>query len=124
MSANPVDSNWRRTTVIALLRFESACIIGLAVYLGVKGITDEVGEPLALIGVILFAFLGAFGLAMAARGFRRLKNYGRAPAILANLIALGVARYQFEAGLWALALALSLLAVTSVYCVLTLKPNL
>ena len=43
--------------------------------------------------------------------------------MLANLIALGVAKYQFEGGLWFVALPLVIVAVITLYCAVTIVPE-
>jgi hypothetical protein len=51
------------------------------------------------------------------------KYYGRAPAVLANLIALGVVSYQIEAHLWFVAIPLAALAGTTLISVLRAIPT-
>jgi hypothetical protein len=45
-------------------------------------------------------------------------NYGKAPAVLANLIALGVVKYQAEAGLYYIAIPIAFLAVATLFTIL------
>ena len=78
---------------------------------------------MALAVEILFALLAGLGLMAAARGFSRARNYGRAPALLANLIALGVSYFQFQAHLWLLAIPLSIASLTIVVLTLSLTPS-
>jgi hypothetical protein len=59
-------------------------------------------------------------LIQCGRGYRADKNYGKAPAVLANLIALGVVKYQAEAGLYYIAIPLAILAVATLYFILTI----
>jgi hypothetical protein len=84
----------------------------------VLGFTHENREILPLLGVLLFAIAGGLGLVQCGRGYAAGKNYGRAPAVLANLIALGVVKYQTEAGLYYAALPIALLAVATLFIVL------
>ena len=84
----------------------------------VLGFTHENREILPLLGVVLFALAGGLGLIQCGRGYTAGKNYGKAPAVLANLIALGVVKYQAEAGLYFLAIPIALLAVTTLFTVL------
>jgi hypothetical protein len=49
--------------------------------------------------------------------------YGRAPAVLANLIAIGVSKYIFEAGFWWAALPLALYAALTIYCAVSIVPE-
>jgi membrane protein YdbS with pleckstrin-like domain len=69
------------------------------------------------------ALAGGFGLLLAANGFKARRMYGRAPAVLANLIAIGVSKYIFEAGLWWAALPLALFAALTVYCAVSIIPE-
>jgi hypothetical protein len=86
----------------------------------VLGITHENREILPLLGVLLFCIIGGLGLIQCGRGYKEGKNYGKAPAVLANLIALGVVKYQIEAGFYYVAIPLALLAVTTLVTVLRL----
>jgi hypothetical protein len=87
------------------------------------GFTHENVEILPLLGVLLFALLGSGGLAAAAIGYRRGKYYGRSPAVLANLIALGVVSYQIEADLWFVAGPLAALAGATLIAALRAIPT-
>jgi DNA-directed RNA polymerase beta subunit len=69
------------------------------------------------------ALSGGIGLLVAAHGFKSLRMYGRAPAVLANLIAIGVAKYMFEAGLWWAAVPLTLYAVITIFCAVSIIPH-
>jgi hypothetical protein len=67
---------------------------------------------LPFLSVTAFAFVGAAALFALARGFKHGKRWANSPAILANLIALGVAKYQLEAGAYWLAVPISAMAIT------------
>jgi hypothetical protein len=112
-----------RALVASLLFIESAVIVGLALWLIVMTFTHENVEVLPLLGVLLFAFLGAGGLAASAIGYRRGNYYGRSPAVLANLIALGVVSYQVEAHLWFVAGPLAALAGATLIAALRAIPT-
>jgi hypothetical protein len=99
-----------RRAAIFLLRTESLFLIAIAGYLVISAITKKVEAPSALAGEILFAITGAVGLYFASRGFAQSKSYGRAPALLANLIALGVAYFMITGSFLALGIPLALLA--------------
>lgn len=110
-----------RVSVNWLLRLESILLTGLALYLITKALTDEVHERNALIVEILFLFVGAVGLFFAGESFRKERSFGRGPAVLANLISLGVAYYMIEGGrtllgsvLGALSLATLILAFSAI----------
>jgi hypothetical protein len=85
--------------------------------------THENVESLPLLGVLLFALLGSAGLAASAVGYRRGKYFGRSPAVLANLIALGVVSYQVEAHLWWVAGPLAALAGATLISALRAIPT-
>lgn len=63
------------------------------------------------LGVIGMALAGSGGLFLLARGVKEGRRWATSPAILANLIALGVAKYQFEAGLYILAVPMVIVAL-------------
>ncbi len=110
----------RRAIAATLLFIEGALVLALGAWLIVLGITHENREILPLLGVLLFAIAGGLGLIQCGRGYKAGKNYGKAPAVLANLIALGVVKYQVEAGLYYLAIPIASLAVATLYFVLTI----
>ncbi|MCX6430116.1 MAG: hypothetical protein NTX12_03965 [Actinobacteria bacterium] len=113
----------RGAIVAALLRFEAATVISLAAYLTLKSLTSHPQAPMALAMEILFALLGGLGLLAAGHGFANGRNYGRAPAVLANLIALGVSIFQFQAHLWFLATPLALIALITTGLALSIIPE-
>ncbi len=102
-----------RLNAIRLLRLESGLLVLLVVYLGLSGIFKTVSAPGALIGEVVFGLLGAGALYISSNGFVQRKSYGRAPAVLANLITLGVCYFMFSGGLIVVALPLSLLALAT-----------
>lgn len=110
----------RRSIAATLLFIEGALVLALGAWLIVLGITHENREILPLLGVLLFAIAGGLGLIQCGRGYKAGKNFGKAPAVLANLIVLGVVKYQAEAGLYYLAIPLAILAVATLYFVLTI----
>jgi hypothetical protein len=123
MNQDPAKAVKARALVASLLFVEAAVIAGLGLWLLVMGFTHENVEILPLLGVLLFAVLGAAGLAAAAIGYRRGKYYGRSPAVLANLIALGVVSYQVEAHLWWVAGPLAALAGATLIAALRAIPT-
>ena len=79
-----------------LVRVESIFLFSLGAYLLVRTLTSSVEELDAVIAEIVFLILGGVGLFFAGRGFLQQRNYGRGPAVLANLIAMGVAYYMID----------------------------
>jgi hypothetical protein len=109
--------------VASLLFVETGVVVLLALWLVVLTFTTDSFELLPFLGVLLFALLGAAGLAASALGYRRGKYFGRSPAVLANLIALGVVSYQVEAHLWFVAIPLAALAGTTLISALRAIPT-
>ena len=123
MNQDPAKAAKARALVASLLFVEAAVIAGLGLCVLVMVFTHESVEILPLLGVLLFALLGSGGLAEAAIGYRRGKYYGRSPAVLANLIALGVVSYQIEAHLWFVAGPLAALAGATLIAALRAIPT-
>ena len=99
-----------RVRAIYLLRLESLIILGLVIYLLVAPLISEVNAPAALSAEIVFGLLACLGLWASASGFKQKKSFGRAPAVLANLIALGVSYYMITGKLLVVGIPLALLA--------------
>ena len=123
MKKNAAKKTSRRAIVAALLSFEAAAVLALGGFLVVKSFTATPAAPGALIGEVVFTLLGGFGLLAAARGFRTNRNYGRAPAVLANLIALGLAYFQIGAHLWIVAIPMAILALATLAIALSIIPD-
>jgi hypothetical protein len=123
MSQDPAKASKARALVASLLFVEAGVVVLLALWLVVLTFTTDFFELLPFLGVLLFALLGAAGLAASALGYRRGKYFGRSPAVLANLIALGVVSYQVEAHLWFVAIPLTALAGTTLIAALRAIPT-
>jgi hypothetical protein len=123
MSQDPAKAAKARALVASLLFVEAGVVVLLALWLVVLTFTTDSFELLPFLGVLLFALLGAAGLAASAIGYRRGKYFGRSPAVLANLIALGVVSYQVEAHLWFVAIPLTALAGTTLISALRAIPT-
>lgn len=114
----------RRATVVALLRIEGALILALGLFLIVKGLISEGSiEWFVISGILFMTLVGGIGLLLSANAFKDKKMYGRAPAVLGNLIAVGVSKYIFEAGFWWAALPLTLYAALTIYCAVSIIPE-
>jgi hypothetical protein len=111
--------NWRRVLAleksrvraIYLLKFESIIILGIVVYLVIAPLFSTVSLPNALGAEIVYGLLGSIGLWVSAIGFAQKRSYGRAPAVLANLIALGVAYYMITGNFLLVGIPLAILAL-------------
>ena len=100
-----------------LLLAEAVLVLSLGIYMVALGFThDKAWMP--YLSVTGFAFVGAIALFYLSRGVKEGKRWANSPAILANLIALGVAKYQFEAGAYWLAVPITAMAVSVVFCLL------
>ena len=107
-----LESNRKRA--ILLLRFESLLITGIVVYLLIAPLISSVSLPKALGAEIIYGLLGAAGLWVSALGFKQKRSYGRAPAVLANLIALGVAYYMITGNFLFVGIPLAILALVTI----------
>jgi len=123
MNQDPAKAAKARALVASLLFVEAGVVVSLALWLVVLTFTTDSFELLPFLGVLLFALVGAAVLAASAMGYRRGKYFGRSPAVLANLIALGVASYQVEAHLWIVAIPLTALAGTTLIAALRAIPT-
>ena len=123
MNQDPAKADKARALVASLLFIEAGVIVALALWLIVLTFTADSFELLPFLGVLLIALLGAAGLAVSGLGFRRGKYFGRSPAVLANLIALGVVSYQVEAHLWFVAIPLAALAGATLISALRAIPT-
>ena len=123
MSQDSAKAAKARALVASLLLIEAGVVLALAGWLVVLTFTADSFELLPFLGVLLFALLGAGGLAASAIGYRRGKYFGRSPAVLANLIALGVVSYQLQAHLWFVAIPLAALAGATLIAALRAIPT-
>ena len=104
-----------RKSVIWLLRFESMVLALLFLYLTFGALTSTVTVWSALIAEMFFAVLGSVGLYLASSAYVKEKSYGRSPAVLANLIALGVAYFMISGKFFLVGIPLALLAIVTIY---------
>jgi hypothetical protein len=103
-----------RKRAIYLLKFESLLILGIVIYLLVAPLISTVSEVDALSAEIVFGLLGSVGLWASASGFEKQKSFGRAPAVLANLIALGVSYYMIMGSFLYVGIPLMLLSIVTI----------
>jgi len=123
MTQDPAKASSARALVATLLTVESVAVAALGVWLIVLALTAKSVEILPLLGVLIFIALGSGGLFASAKGYRRGKYFGRAPSVLANLIAIGVSKYQFSAHLYILAIPLFILGVATLIATLRAIPE-
>lgn len=117
MSANNRDQESRYGIGALLLLLESVLVLALGIYMVSLGFTHD-KDWLPYLSVTGFAFAGSAAIFALARGVKTGKRWANSPAILANLIALGVAKYQFEAGAYWLAVPISTIATTIIITLL------
>lgn len=122
-SKKHLSQSARRNIVTTLLNLEGTVVLALGAFLIFKALAADSVEIAPLSGEILFTAIGGTGLLASAYSFKNKRRFGRAPAVLANLIALGVAKYQFEGGLWFVALPLVIVALITLYCAVTIIPE-
>lgn len=119
MSTDGAKKRDARAIAAPLLLAESALVLALGIYMIALGFThDKAWMP--YLSVTGFAFAGAVALYFLSRGVKDGKRWANSPAILANLIALGVAKYQFEAGAYWLAVPITAMALVVIISTLTI----
>ena len=115
---------WRLTIAAALLLVEALVVLSLAIYLIVQNfIADNVDDRHALVGEIIYATAGAVVLGLLAYGFYKNKRAQRAPAVLINLIFLGVSTYMFSEGLIILGLVTFIISALTVVTAVSVIPE-
>ena len=118
-------SRFARRVATPLLRIEASILIALAFYLASASTFKTVTHPGALGGEIAFALLGAVGLFLCSISYSRGTAWGRSPAVLANLIAIGVSYFMFGSKLYITAIPLLILAAaTLTAALLGYRPDL
>ena len=100
-----------RIRAIFLLKFESLIIFAIVLYLLIAPFISDVSAPAALSAEIIFAVVASVGLWFSAVGFEKKRSFGRAPAVLANLIALGVSYYMISGNFLLIGIPLAILAL-------------
>jgi len=105
--------NSSRNRAIILLRVESLMIFALVLYLLIAPFLSSVTALESLGAEIVFGFLGSARLWLCARGFKEGKSFGRAPAVLANLIALGVSYYMIQGNFLLVGIPLAILSLVT-----------
>ena len=103
------DWIYRLASSLAIL--EGLIVAGLGLFLVLNSFFSDVEEPSAWLAEIAFAALGSIGLIVAGKGLNRRKNWGRAPVVIANLIALPVAYYLWTSDQMIIALLLGAIAL-------------
>jgi fatty acid desaturase len=103
---------------------EALVVLSLDIYLVIQNfIADNVDDRHALLGEIIYATVGAGVLALLAFGFHKNKKAQRSPAVLINLIFIGVSTYMFSEGLWILGLLTFLIAGITVVAAVSVIPE-
>ena len=110
-SKSPQSPNWVYRLASSLALLEGMIVASLAIFLIINSFISEVEAPSAWLAEIGFAALGSLGLIVASRGLRQRKSWGRAPVVLANLIAIPVAYYLITSDQILLGIILGLIAV-------------
>ena len=108
-----LESNRKRA--ILLLRIESLMVLSLVLFLLIAPLVSSVTAVESLGAEIFFGILGSAGLWFSSVGFSKQKSFGRAPAVLANLIALGVSYYMISGALIVVGIPLAVLSVITLF---------
>lgn len=103
--------DWLYRLASSLAILEGLIVAGLGLFLVFNSFFSDVEEPSAWLAEIAFAALGSIGLIVAGMGLKRRKNWGRAPVVIANLIALPVAYYLWTSDQMIIALLLGAIAL-------------
>jgi hypothetical protein len=106
-----------------LVRIEALFLTGLAIYLAIRTATSKVEELDAILAEIIFLSIASTGLFFAGKGFIAKRNFARAPTVLANLIALGVAYYMIDGERDLLGIGLGSFALVTLLAALAAIPH-
>jgi peptidoglycan/LPS O-acetylase OafA/YrhL len=106
-----VSRDWLYRLASSLAILEGLIVAGLGLFLVLNSFFSDVEEPSAWLAEITFAALGSIGLIVAGMGLKRRKNWGRAPVVIANLIALPVAYYLWTSNQMVIAILLGSIAL-------------
>ena len=86
-------------------------------------VADNVSDRHALLGEILYSSFGAAIFFLLAWGFFSNRRFSRAPAVLLNLIFIGVSTYMFSEGLVILGFTTILIAGATVAAAVSVIPE-
>jgi hypothetical protein len=106
-----------------LVRLEALFLAGLASYLAIRTATSKVEELDAILAEIIFLSFASVGLFFAGKGFIVKRNFARAPTVLANLIAIGVAYYMIDGERDLLGIGLGSFALVTLLAALSAIPH-
>ncbi len=106
-----------------LVRIEALFLAGLASYLAIRTATSKVEELDAILAEIVFLSIASAGLFFAGKGFIAKRNFARAPTVLANLIAIGVAYYMIDGERDLLGIGLGSFALVTLLAALAAIPH-
>ena len=106
-----------------LVRLEALFLAGLASYLAIRTATSKVEELDAILAEIVFLSIASTGLFFAGKGFIAMRNFARAPTVLANSIALGVAYYMIDGERDLLGIGLGSFALVTLLAALAAIPH-
>ena len=106
-----------------LVRLEALFLSGLASYLAIRTATSKVEELDAILAEIVFLSIASTGLFFAGKGFIAKRNFARAPTVLANLIAIGVAYYMIDGERDLLGIGLGSFALVTLLAALAAIPH-
>ena len=122
MSTDGAKKRDVRAIAAPLLLAESVLVLSLGVFMIALGFTHD-KDWLPYLSVTGFALVGAVALYFLYRGVKEGKRWANSPAILANLIALGVAYYQIQGHFYIGAVIILVLALPTLYFAFSIAKN-
>lgn len=115
-------SNRRPTTLTiaaAIVALQGLGLVAAGLYLIGNGLFGSPASVTVAVTTGLFSMLGGAALVAVAWGLIRIRLWGRSPAILWQLLTIGVGWYQVQAGLGELGIPLIAIAAATVVLLLT-----
>ncbi|MCI0688472.1 MAG: hypothetical protein L0Y54_14740 [Sporichthyaceae bacterium] len=98
---------------------QGALLVAAGLYLIGNGVLGNPTQLSVAIGTGLFSIVGGLALLLVAAGLLRMRVWSRSPAILWQLLTIGVGWYQLQAGLGELGIPLIAVAVATAMLLLT-----
>jgi hypothetical protein len=123
LSKRASSPGWLYQLASALAIIEGLVVASLGLFLILNSFFSDIEEPSAWIAEIAFSSMGAAGLIVAAIGLKKRKNWGRAPVVIANLIALPVAYYLWMSDQILFAVILGVIALPALISALLAIPE-
>lgn len=115
---------WRATISASLLFIEGLVVLGLALYLLIQSfVANNISDHKALIGEIIYVALASTTFFLFSWGFYTNRRFARAPAILTNLIFLGISTYMFAEHLYLLGATTFVISAATAIAAISVFPE-